>query len=166
MENLNRGYMLFQTDFSMHFERTFETDDPKMPRIKHVIQPTLTYSRIPYTNQPDHPFMRQIRYHSGYNFDDLDIVPLEIPPSTVNYFVPLGHSISYGVTNQVLSRQGSIDSDSPVYNRNVELDVGQTFDILELKQPEDSRVPLTRAYVNLNVVANNFGLGLNYFYYP
>jgi len=164
--SLNRGYVIFQTDISTQFERIYDTDDPDMPKIKHLIRPTLTYSRIPYISQKEHPFIQQTEYRGGYKFDNYDIVPIDNSPSTVNYFTPLGHSISYGAVTQVISRHGRLGQESNSYQRNVEFAVGQTFNIRELEKPEDQRVPLTRLFSTLNLDFTRFSASANYYYYP
>jgi len=164
--NLQRGYLIFQTQMSAQFEKIYETDNPEIPRIKHLIRPELTYSRIPYIREPDHPFVRQVKFRSGYQFDNYDVVPMNNSTSTINYFTPLGHSISYGATTQVISRMGRIEDEFSTYKRNAELQVGQTFNLLELKEEKDNQVPFSRFYSLMNLSFNNFDSSIQYYYYP
>ena len=115
--NLERGYLLLQADLSTQLEKVFETGDPDQPKTKHLFRPMLTYSLIPniYESQGS-PFINQINYSRGsgipgYYFDDNDIVPIDRALNdTNNYFVPLGNSLAYGFTTQLIRRYGGIDS--------------------------------------------------------
>ena len=139
--NLSRGYLLFQTDLSTQIERIYSSDDPLVPKSKHLIRPILNYSVIPYTLAPAHPFLQQIaqaqRHNiTGYNFDDNDIVPEDASPTSINYFNPLGNSITYGVTTELIRKRINPTSNVAGYERTVEFSVGQTFDLNELWHPE------------------------------
>jgi len=135
IDNLYRGYLLFQTDLSMQFERIFEMSDPEIPRVKHLIRPTLTYSYIPYTREdPNHPFLRQINYRPAYRFDNYDIVPITRTKDNVNYFVPLGNSLAYGFTSQLVRRRGKQGVD-PSYQRSIELSANHSINFLEKQEP-------------------------------
>lgn len=166
LEDLSRGYLLFQTELSMQLERIFDQDDVSIPRVKHLIRPTLLYSRIPYRYEPDHPFIDQVRYRSGYNFDNYDIVPFSTSPSLENYTIPLGHSLSYGLKTQVIRRRGELKSLNPTYQTVAEFTAGQTFNILELERTEDERIPLSRFFSTLNLNFDRTMLGVQYYFYP
>lgn len=196
MPNLSHGYVHTKFDLSMEWNRIYERDDPEVPRIKHVMRPTLTYSRIPHTRRPDHPFLRQIEYKSGYNFDNYDIVPLGTSPSLVNYFVPQGNSLSYGfMTRLILKRYDKPSAElaengkakrafgrpmiseepqmlydeaklKPSYERLVEFTGGQTIDFLELRKPGEERIPLSRFYSNLNFATGGLSSSTDYNFYP
>lgn len=164
--SLNRGYLQAQAEMSLQLERVYERDDPEIPKVKHLIRPKLTYSNIPFEREPDHPFISQINLRDGYNFDNQDIVPKGRPPSVVNYFVPLGNSLSYGVTNQIIRKRYKTEGSIPVYQRIVELSAGQTLDIRELKKNESERIPLSRLFSNLTLNFDQFSASTEYFFYP
>lgn len=166
--NLSRGFLLTKVDLGMQFERVFEIETGVYSKMKHLIRPELSYSRIPFVRNPDHPFLRQIDHHSGYNFDNQDIVPLNTSRSLSNYFVPLGHSISYGLTTQLVGkyRTNHLDLDPPSYARAVDLSLGQTFNILELKNDSSQRIPFTRFYSSLFLYTKSFYSSTQYYYYP
>lgn len=167
IDPLFRGYLLFQAEFSLELEKIFDLDDPSYPRAKHLIRPNFKYSRIPYRREPSgHPFIQQIATN-GYNFDNYDIVAYSRTPSLDNYFVPLGHSLSYGVTTQLIRRNGSLTEDViPSYQTYFELSVGQTLDLLQLDLPQGQGVPLTRFYADTWVSLDKLGWSAQYYYYP
>lgn len=165
--NLSRGYLIFQTELNAQWERVYSTNNPEIPKVKHLIRPVITYSRIPYKRQDEHhPFVEQVRYRGGYNFDNNDIVPIGTSTSTINYFTPLGHSITYGFISQLIVRKGRLGEDTATYQRRIELQAGQTFNLLELKRPENQQIPLSRVYSSLTFEFENWGANLNYYYYP
>jgi lipopolysaccharide export system protein LptA len=146
LHSLSRGYLLFQVDFSTQLERIFETDNPEVPKVKHLVRPILTYSRIPYEHEDDkaHPFLTQIKYaqdhdFSGYNFDSYDIVPTDTSKAYNTYFTPLGHSLSIGVTTQVIRRLEKLAEKSPSYQRVLELRTGETINFREWEREEELR---------------------------
>jgi len=165
MPDLSRGYLLFQADFSTQLEKTYKTIDPERPRMKHLIRPFIRYSLIPHVNERSHPFIDQILYKDGYNFDNYDVVPLSTTPSIVNYFTPLGNSITYGVDSRLILREGE-DGKPANYNRMVEFRSGQTLNILELKKAPDVRVPLSRLFAELGLNFWEFSAGINYYFFP
>jgi len=170
--NLTRGYLLFRTDLSTQFERIFETSDPDIPRVKHLIRPILTYNLIPLVTpadevggNPSHPFLQQIRYaqnnnFSGYNFDDRDIVPIDASRSYSNYFVPLGNSLSYGFTTQLLRRRGAQAVEMPSYQKSIELQVSQTYNF------RDREEPYSQLSAALGVGYDKWGGTTNFTYTP
>ncbi len=174
--NLNRGYLLFQTDLSAQLEKIYEyPDDPEIPRAKHLIRPLLTYSYIPYIRENNsHPFIQQIKqpgrnvFIPGYNFDDNDIVPYTYQPTSANYFVPFGNSLAYGFTTQWIRRKGAITSEMPSYQNTLEFNAGQALNFLELSQPQDPQNPhpFTRFFSGLRLNYDHLISSTSYFYYP
>jgi hypothetical protein len=157
-----------KVDFSFQIERIFTNDDPNYPRIKHLIRPTFTYSWIPRgtIQEPDHPFVRQMQRVDGYNFDNSDRIPFNNSPTQLNYFIPLGNSLTYGVTSQLIRRAGALDRPGASYQNLVEFHSGQTMNINEFKKPEGEREPFSRAFGTLITNFNNWTSNTNYFYYP
>ena len=176
--NLNRGYLLFQTDLSTQLERIYDfPDDPDTPRAKHLIRPLLTYSFIPVINDNNgNPFVQQIKQNQpgrttftpGYNFDDNDIVPYSYQPTSANYFVPLGNSLAYGFTTQWIRRNGAVDAETPTYQNTAEFSAGQAINFLELTHPEDPGTPhiFTRLFSGLTLNYKQFTSQTTYYYYP
>jgi LPS-assembly protein len=167
---LTRSYLLVQTEASTQLERIYETDDPEIPRIKHLIRPLLTYSLIPFDQQSgDHPFSQQLLYannrrFSGFNFDSYDIVPITSSSSYANYFTPLGHSLQYGLSTQLIRRRGAVDAPSPSYQRIVELRAGQAYDFKQRREAEPK--PFTRFFSSALVTFDSFEAAADYFYEP
>lgn len=164
--DLQRGYLLFQIDLFAQWERIYHSDDIEFPRTKHLIRPLLKYSRIPYIRESQSAFVEQIGYKSGYNFDNNDIVPVSNSPSLVNYFTPLGHSVSYGVVNQLIRRRQSEGAGAPKYERTVEVTAGQTFNILEMKKSPKDRIPFSRAFVTKELEYDSWYWQTQYYFYP
>jgi len=167
--SLQRGYMHLNTEISTQIERVYRWDDPNIPRFKHLIRPRVSYSRIPLIHEPgSHPFIAQIGRNdrNGYNFDNRDIVPKTTPSSLINYFTPQGHSISYGVTSQLIRRRSPVETLWATYERSIEFDVAQTFNILELQNQPDDRVPLSRVSSRMELMFDHLVSATEYYYYP
>lgn len=179
--SLTRGYLLFRNELSTQFERVYETSNPDVPLVKHVFRPMLTYSLIPYVREPRdpvtgkglHPFLQQIEYgndneepFSGYYFDSLDIVPLDTSRTYNNYFVPIGNSLSYGFTTQLIRRKGRMDSPASSYQRSVDLRAGQTFNFRELRKKEtgEEAQPLSSPFATLGLVFDQWSGNVDYSY--
>lgn len=174
--NLERGYLLFQVDLTAQLERIFKTDNPDIPKVKHLIRPILTYSYIPQESirgNLTHPFLAQINNAttqgvSGFNFDDYDLVPIDNSPSNINYYTPLGNSLIYGFTTQLIRRRGSTDLETqgsmPTYQRSIEFSVAHAINLKELTKPNPQ--PLTRFFSNLDISFDSFGFSTNYTYTP
>jgi LPS-assembly protein len=173
VENLERGYLLLQLNLSTQLEKIWDTPDPDIPRQKSLIRPLLVYSNIPSIREsnPNHPFLSQIQYAqtnniSGYNFDDSDIVPVDNSPSQVNYFTPLGNSLAYGVTTQLITRHGALDKPYPSYIQNLEFTLAQSFNFRQLQYASTNRQPLSRLISTLNLNLQNFTSTSTYYYTP
>ena len=165
--------MLLQANLSTQLERIYDTPDPDRPKQKHLIRPILTYSNIPYIReQREHPFLEQIQFaqkngFSGYNFDDNDIVPVDNSPSQTDYFVPLGNSLTYGFSTQLITRYGAENSPSPSYQTNLEWDAGQSLNFRQFRNSPNNRQPLSRAYSTLLYsVPPHYSSSTTYYYYP
>lgn len=163
---LTRGYLLTQLEASSEWARLY-TDADGNVRYRHSIRPRLTYSVIPTIQQQrEHPFEQQIRYaqeagFSGYNFDNLDIVPRDSTRSYNNYFLPLGNSLSAGLVSQLYRKK----HDGGIV-RQLEFTAAQTFDFRELALAPSERQPLSRLSSSL---IGDFGAitgQVYYYYYP
>ncbi len=168
---LSRGYTQFKTDISTQFEKIYETNGTDVMRTKHLIRPLLQYSLIPYRHEPSHPFTEQIAYardknFTGYNFDNEDILPLDASLNNANYFVPQGHSLSYGFTTQAIRKRRYLLTGLPGYDRPAEWSVGQSFNFRELRKPDGQQQPLSRLYSLLTFNFDKFSAFLDYFYIP
>ena len=171
---LARGYFLFQTDISTQLQKIFEfPEDHDYPRVKNVIRPLLTYSLIPLKTEATHPFMMQIQNaqqqgFTGYNFDDNDIVPYSYTQNGAQYFIPLGHSLAYGISSQWIRRKGADGVESPIYQNMIELTAGQAINFLEMTQPLDptDRHILNRFTSSLNFNFQKFTSQTTYYYNP
>ncbi len=173
--NLVRGYFVYRTDFSTQFERVYETGNPDAPRIKHLIRPSLTYSFIPYFHETrlagGHPFLNQIDYArrfgvSGYNFDNHDIVPIDSNNQNYNNnLLPIGNAMSYGVTTQLIRRNGPLTSLSPNYARFAEMYIRQTINFRELFKTSDQK-PFSNVDLGASLAVDRFSLSTSVGYIP
>lgn len=160
--SLYRGYVLFQTEVSWQLEKIFETEDPAAPRLRHVIRPKLVYSRIPFSHRPDtHPFISQIDYRSVYAFDNEDFFPFTRSQSLVNYTVPQGNSLTYGVVTQLSRRTAPAEALVPTYARVFEVSVGQSIDFWP-----SATVPLSRLFAFGDMAVQDYTMSLQYYFYP
>jgi LPS-assembly protein len=161
VQTLSRGYLLTQMDVSAQWERLYGTS------LKHFFRPRLTYSLIPSIQDSEgHPFVQQIQYaqvrgFSGYNFDNLDIIPRDTARSYNNYFLPLGNALTLGVTSQLVGKNGE-----GAYSRLVEFSAGQTVNFREYRFPSEVRQPFSRLASSLLIELSSFSSRVNYFYYP
>ena len=171
--NLTRGYLLFKTDFTSQLEKIFDTSNPAIPKVKHLIRPILTFNWIPsfFEYPTEHPFLQQINNAnkngaSGYNFDSYDIVPINTSRSYNDYLLPLGKSLSYGFTSQLIRRVGPLTAQSGSYQRIVELRAAQTLNFLEFKNPPGDRQPFSKFDSSLALSFDKWSASANYVYFP
>lgn len=183
---LFRGYPLMQLELSTQVQRIFDMENPDIPRRKHLIRPYLLYSNIPFITQDNtHPFLRQINYaktgfgqssvssnntansFTGFNFDDRDIVPRDTSTNTTDYFVPLGNSLGYGFTTQLIDRMGALDAPLPSYMVPLEFRLGQTFNFREFQVDQGGPEPFSRLELDLITnYLNKVTTNSTYYYYP
>jgi lipopolysaccharide assembly outer membrane protein LptD (OstA) len=180
--SLSRGYFVFQTDLSTQLEKIYDfPEDSVYPKAKHLIRPLLTYSYIPgfltHLSNSDHPFVNQVKWGQqlnpnksfsyNYYFDAYDIVPITYTQNNANYFVPLGNSLSYGLTSQWIRRHDVKGEAAPQYQNAVELKAGQAINFLEFSQPlvPSDRRPFTRMFALLNLRFDGFEMQTNYTFY-
>ncbi|MBI4924688.1 MAG: LPS-assembly protein LptD [Bdellovibrio sp.] len=171
--NLSRGYLLFRSELSTQFERIYDTSNPAVPKIKHLIRPFLTFNLIPHSfeNPVSHPFLEQISHAqaqglSGYHFDSYDIVPIDSSQNYNTYFDPLGKSLTYAVNSQILRRVGDINNLSPTYHKMIDFKAGQTINFREYRKTPDDRKPLSRFFSGLGFNYNQWTIGSEYYYLP
>lgn len=168
--NLARGYALTRVDLSTRLERVFETGNPNSPLMKHVIRPQLSYSLIPFVNEDaNHPFLRQIDYARrnsipNWYFDNSDIVPINQTQTYSNYFTPLGNSLTYGFTTQLIRRDSPLDVEDWRYHRALEWRASQSFNFNELDKEKPE--PLSRISTALLLDLAGFRSQLDYIYQP
>jgi LPS-assembly protein len=174
--SLSRGYLRFDTDISMQFERIFDRGaDADIPKVKHLIRPIINYSLIPYRTEPVHPFTSQIEYahrqgFTGYNFDNDDIVPLDASFNNANYFAPEGHALSYGFTTQLVRKRkvpgGEGARTKFTYDQPIEWSAGQSFNFRELRKVPGARRPLSRFYSLMTANFDKATAYADYYYIP
>jgi LPS-assembly protein len=164
--SLSRGYLLTQLEASTELGRTFSGQGGGAS-YRHTIRPTLTYSLIPLIRDEEgHPFVRQMAYaqeqgFSGYNFDNLDIIPLDTSRAYNNYFLPLGNSLSMGLVSQLYRR-----SEGGEVTRQVEFTANQSVNFREFALNPSERQPFSRLASSLSSDIDRFSLRVFYFYYP
>ena len=172
VRSLSRGYLHLETDISTDIVRVYDRDPMSdIPKIKHTIRPLINYSIIPYRSTTSHPFTDQIDYardrgFTGYNFDNEDIVPMDLTNTNANYFEPKGHAVSYGFRTQLARKRRISGGEGAVvttaYDRPLEWSAGQSFNLRQLRlAPKDPR-PLSRLY---SLMTANFDRANGYFDY-
>jgi LPS-assembly protein len=171
VESLSRGYLQTRVQAQAQLERIYETDDPQIPRVKHIIRPRLTWSKIPLRNEDaTHPFIRQLNYaesngFSGFQFDSDDTVPFGTTGDANVYFIPQGHSIGFDFNSQLIQRLGALDQPA-VYRRAVEVTAGESIDLLEYQKSPSIARPLSRFNLGVNTDFGWLTSNLLYFYWP
>jgi hypothetical protein len=131
-----------------------------------------TYSRIPTVQtSSDHPFIAQVQNvaRPGQYFDSSDIVPFGTIQNLDSYFTPLGNSLTYGLTTQVMRKEKQKDGDTKV-SRRFEGGLTQTLDIREAQRviapgQADSRVILSPLFTHFIYQDQAFSSSLDYIYY-
>ncbi len=165
-QDLSRGYLLVQNDLSMQFEKVWGSGTVEDPKMKHLLRPKIRYARIPYINEPSHPFLTQVDRETGYAFDQFDDVPLTSTKNLENYYIPLGNSLSYEVVSQWIQKNPNSKGALPQYTQLAKLTAGQSIDFSELEKPVSERIPLTRFFSTASLNLNPVGFSAVYFYYP
>ena len=168
--DLSRNYLQLKLDLFAQLERTFEINDPNVPRVKSVIRPLLSYSLIPYRYTPNHPFTNQIAYadqngFTGYQLDNRDIIPLDTNSTSSNYFAPEGNAVSYGM-NTALIRKRAGGGESVSYDRALDWSVGQSLNFRQISNDSGPHRPLSRVFSNLTYGFDHFDGYLDYYYLP
>lgn len=181
LPNLVRGYLLFKTDVFAQLEKIYEDpNNAEAPKSKHLIRPLLTYHLIPTStiHEPSHPFISQMQYANsgttgsfggwgGYQFDDDDVIPLDAPGTSSNYFMPEGNSISYGFTTQYIRKRApNVYNSDWYYQTSVELKTGQTLNFREFDKPVAERQPFSQYFADLIFLYDKWSASLNYTYSP
>lgn len=150
-----RGYLLAQNEVATTVDRVYGA------RVKHKVRPSLVYSNIPVIQQKEsHAFIQQIR-KSGNQFDDFDIVP--ITNETPLYFVPLGNSLTYRLSNKFILKT---EEELTAYRKAVDLTAGQSINFIELRESASTREPLSPFFALLTVDTLRVTGSGEFFYYP
>lgn len=106
-------------DFSVPFNKVYGTDQKDEDRVKHTIEPQLTYSFIPEIDQSDLPV-----------YDSVD----NIPPK---------NTIRLALNNYIVTKK--VTDENARYNKLVDLSIYSDYDLneadRELTLPEDERRP-------------------------
>lgn len=154
-----RGYLLAQNEVATTIERVYGTS------VKHKFRPALTYSNIPMIGQREsHPFITQIK-KNGNQFDEFDIVP--ITNDTQLYFIPLGNSLSYRLSNKfILKTDEELTPGETTYRKAVDLTAGQSINFIEFHESAATREPLSRFYSLLTVDTLRVAGNGTFYYYP
>jgi LPS-assembly protein len=102
-ESRSRQLWDFQTGLASELYRVFDTGWERVPKIKHVIRPEISYLYIPDVNQSNIPYYDQA--------------------------VPKTNAIFYGVTNRVIGK--IVEKSQTRYQEYLYFKIGQTYDINE-----------------------------------
>ena len=168
---LSRGYLQTKLQATAQFEKLYDTDNPDIPRLKHIVRPRLTWSRIPLRDEDaTHPFLKQLAYaesnlFSGFQFDSDDIVPYGTTGDSNVYFVPQGHSLGFDITSQLIRRKGRLDQ-TATYQRSLEVTAGESLDFLELDKAAGVGQPFSRFSLGVSSDIDWFNSSLLYYYWP
>ena len=102
-ESRSRQLWDFQTGLASELYRVFDTGWERVPKIKHVIRPEISYLYIPDVNQSNIPYYDQA--------------------------VPKTNAIFYGITNRVIGK--IVEKSQTRYQEYLYFKIGQTYDINE-----------------------------------
>jgi len=108
-ESRSRQLWDFSTSLGSDLYRVFDTGSEKVPKIKHVIRPEISYLYIPDVDQSDIPYYDQA--------------------------VPKTNAIFYGVTNRIIGKV--VEKSQTRYHEYLYFKIGQTYDINEATRSLD-----------------------------
>jgi LPS-assembly protein len=109
-ESRSRQLWDFQTGVGSDLFRVYDTGWERIPKIKHVIRPEISYLYIPDEDQSDIPYYDRA--------------------------VPKTNAVFYGVTNRIIGKV--VDKSQTRYHEYLYFKIGQAYDINEATRSLDS----------------------------
>ena len=103
-ESRSRELWDFQTGVGLDLFRVYDTGWERIPKIKHVIRPEISYLYIPDVDQSDIPYYDRA--------------------------VPKTNAVFYGVTNRIIGKV--VEKSQTSYHEYLYFKIGETYDINEL----------------------------------
>lgn len=127
-----RRYARANISTSTHFSRIFgDQSNPIANKYKHVIQPEITYTAIPWDDQPDHPFFYGDGFDSNFKKDqpvsNSDQIQFDYKDRIYEK-----NLITYSLSNKIWRkryRQGT-----PEYSQIISHRLSQSYDIHEKRR--------------------------------
>ncbi|MCE5262096.1 MAG: LPS assembly protein LptD [Deltaproteobacteria bacterium] len=120
----DREVFMLGTTLSTEMSRVFDVGGKETEKIRHGIQPEITYAYIPDASQDNAP-------------DYLDRIPGQ-------------HSLSYGVTNTLLARMRTQDGKIS-YREMMRFKLTQTYDIQEARRDVSAAAPESRPFGDVDL---------------
>lgn len=167
-EQLERRYVRTEITGRTSLSRIYgDTFNSKATRYKHEIIPEMTYTRIPWLQQSDHPFFgkgtnQDTPFASRDYITDLDIASDYGIQFDYDDRVNDRNLITMAVTNKLT--QKSWLNDRPVYRQIGYLKVSQSYDATQ--STGATREPWSDLSMTLDVRLNNFQTYSNLNYFP
>jgi LPS-assembly protein len=160
-----RRYVRTNLDLSTHFSHIFAPDEenPLANRYKHVIQPEISYSTIPWSNQPNHPFFQGTEFEPNY-LKDQPISDNDIPQFDYHDRIYDKNLVTYAITNKIIRKRWV--QGTPKYDQVIRDKVWQSFDIYENNRATHPRYPWSEISNLLEVNLDLFELNYLFKFYP
>lgn len=132
-----RRYARTSLAMNTHFSRIYgDKDDPTAARYKHVIQPEVTYTTIPWDQQPDHPFFSNDAFDSNFKKDQ---------PVSNNDNIQFDYRdriyeknlVTYSLSNKIWRK--TYHQGTPEYVQIVRHKLSQSYDIHEEQRDSSTK---------------------------
>ncbi len=126
-----RRYARTNLSMNTHFSRIFGEENPSGSRYKHVIQPEVTYTTIPWDEQPDHPFFQGDSFDSNFKKDqpvsDGDSIQFDYRDRIYEK-----NLVTYSLSNKIWRKR--YEQGTPEYRQLIRHKLYQSYDIHEEKR--------------------------------
>lgn len=128
-------YVQTKLEASTVLERVYDYDGEKVSKVKHQLQPFMTFSYIPWMDQNnDHPFQQQVAKRTTEGiFDQYDVIPVTNSTSFLRY--PQGKSVYYGFNSRLIRKMKTLEEIPRAY----------PYDLLPATKPK-KKYPAPRNY--------------------
>lgn len=137
-----RRYVRTSLAMNTHFSRVFGVENPTGNRYKHVIQPEITYTTIPWDDQPEHPFFEDDSFNSNFKKDQPVTNPIGNNGLQFDYRDRIYEKnlITYSLSNKIWRKRYT--QGTPEYRQLIRHKLYQSYDIHEERRStEDEKQP-------------------------
>lgn len=161
-----RNYLRTSVSTRSQFSRIFDKDEssPLANRYKHVIQPEITYTAIPWDDQEDHSFFSDKNFDSNFKRDTAinnnDLLQFDYRDRIYDK-----NLITYSFVNKVLRKR--FVHGEPQYKQIISHRLSQSYDFHEQRRDTiDDKQPWSEVTSLLDLRFDNFETNWLAKYYP